>query len=633
MSGSQLQSNSYVWITSPSIPQLSIGEVIGERYQVINSRIWLDLHPEIAPTVPKSLPDQVIPYLWLYPQRLHISEVYGVCEVGESQVVLLNNVPIDNLGNLSPCLDEAWEAATGVRQVYWLWQMLELWQPLVKLGLAQSLLAPANVRVDGWRVRLLELYADRTDEQQDNPVTPSPHPQSSLVPRTHSLTTLHQLGKQWTSLLPTAQAIIAPALEGIVAQMQAPGIDLQTIRYQLNGLLLDVAAQQPLRSSYAGLTDTGIRPKHNEDNCYPNQQDSAAANQSADQLAKHFMIVCDGLGGHEGGEVASQLAVQSLKLQIGALLQEMTENPELSSPDLITEQLTAIIRVTNNLIATRNDAQSRELRRRMGTTLVMALQLPQQIATPNYGMNNSHELYLAHVGDSRAYWLTADRCCRLTVDDDVVTREVRLARSLPYSASQRSDAEALTQALGTRHSDLLRLTVQRLIIEEDGLLLLCSDGLSDNNLLEQCWQEFTSEVLEGKLSLTSAAQFLVERANQINGHDNISLTIAQYGVSQQDPVLVNLSALPASESDESLDIASNLPGSGEVITKPAKLPATAVRSSWRKRLALFFLFILLGIFGVTAGLVTREIINGEGGWEQQWQKWQEKLQYFNQKGE
>ncbi|MHC5830810.1 MAG: PP2C family protein-serine/threonine phosphatase, partial [Nostoc sp.] len=108
--------------------------------------------------------------------------------------------------------------------------------------------------------------------------------------------------------------------------------------------------------------------------------------------------------------------------------------------------------------------------------------------------NNTHELYLANVGDSRAYWITRNYCQLLTVDDNVATREVRLAQSLYRKALLRADASALTQALGTKDAESLRLKVQRLIVEEDGILLLCSDGLSDNNWVEQSWQNYAIPV-------------------------------------------------------------------------------------------------------------------------------------------
>jgi protein phosphatase len=199
----------------------------------------------------------------------------------------------------------------------------------------------------------------------------------------------------------------------------------------------------------------------------------------------------------------------------------------------------------NNVIAVKNNQEGREFRERMGTTLVMAIQLPQKV---NHSavekLDNSHELYLVNVGDSRAYWLTAYSCCRLTVDDDVASRQVRLGHCLYWEGQRRVDGGALTQALGTRDAEYLHPTIQRLIMEEDGLLLLCSDGLSDNDLVEKYWANYAPAVLKGEISLQSAVNSLIRQANEQNGHDNTSVVLLHCRVSNEKLVLFNPIELP-----------------------------------------------------------------------------------------
>ncbi|WP_315790497.1 protein phosphatase 2C domain-containing protein [Fischerella sp. JS2] len=496
----------YLWVIGSSAGTIPQGEKVADRYEVIAPRIWLDTQPGKLPDIPGAIPKEIIPYLRLYQQRLHLPQVYGFVSSqteAADDILLLENVPIDEAGNLYPALTKAWQQATAVRQVYWLWQILQLWQPLSELGVATSLLIPNNLRVQGWCVRLLQL-------QQSG--------QSSLK----------HLGECWQPLVVTAKTQVARDLQKIVQQMCSGEAQLKDIATQLNALLLTSAAELPLSIKVAGATDKGAEALiQNEDTCYPHDN-----NAIADSLLPRLAIVCDGIGGHEGGEVASQLAVQSVKLQIRALLQEVTEQAEIVPPDLLQQQLEASLRVINNIICNCNDEQKRTGTQRMATTIVMATQIPQRIQTAaGWQSENAHELYLVNVGDSRAYWITRNYCQLLTVDDDVATREVRYARSLYRQGLQRPDATALTQALGTKDGELLRPLVRRFILEEDGILLLCSDGLSDNNLVEQAWRDYAVPVFTGELTLEEAVHAWIKLANQKNGHDNVSVVLAHYRLS------------------------------------------------------------------------------------------------------
>ena len=563
----RIPSDRYLWATTPAAKYIRVGEKVNQRYQVVAPQIWQDLRPELLPEMPTQL-GEILPYLRLYPHRLHVPEVYGVCQVGDSVITLLENVPIDRNAELYPSMMSMWTKAPAVRQVYWLWQMLALWTPLAEMGVASSLLIPDNLRVEGWRIRLRELDLNPVKDRElavtttgsqlnlSNPATETAS-DDNPAPVAFESATLQQLGACWASWCRKASVSVASQLEEIANLLQTENPSLPDVTSQLNQVLIEQSSRQPLRLQIAGATDSGPRHQHNEDSCYPKMADLPSdLSQPRDPLIPHLSIVCDGIGGHEGGEVASQLAVESIKLQVRALLAEIAEDPEIMPPDLVAQHLSATIRVANNLIASRNDEQQRESRRRMATTLTMALQLPQIVKLPD-GQGNAHELYIASVGDSRAYWITSRYCQLLTVDDDVATREVRLGRSLYRQALQRPDAKALTQAVGTRDAELLRPTVQRFILEEDGLLLLCTDGLSDNlslagaprseanprltyDWLEELCADYPRDIFSGKLSLEAAVRSLIEQANQRNGHDNTSIVLTYCAVSPQYPVVLNL---------------------------------------------------------------------------------------------
>ncbi len=106
-----------------------------------------------------------------------------------------------------------------------------------------------------------------------------------------------------------------------------------------------------------------------------------------------------------------------------------------------------------------------------------------------------------------------------------------MQRGIPAAvAYARPDAYQLTQALGPRDSEHLQPSVSYLRFVEDTLLLLCSDGLSDNDLVEDYWESHINPLLKGEKTLTSGLGELVDLANEVNGHDNISAIALQIKV-------------------------------------------------------------------------------------------------------
>jgi protein phosphatase len=575
-------------------------------------QVWLDTQPGLLPHLPQVWPDEIAAYLHLYPQRLHVPELYGFAASQEGMaqwdIVLLDSAPLDSQGNLHPSMAEVWPQTTSMRQVYWLWQLLQLWQPLSEQGVASSLMIPENLRVEGWRMRLRELYADAPES--------SGQPRSLLNRKLPQPPTLEEFGEFLFAWASEAQVVVAQPLQTVLHPLRTAEASLTTVATQLNQLLLEQSSQLPLHLKLLGESDTGKQRSLNEDAYFPTVADLREGQaRPKEKLVPHLAIVCDGIGGHEGGEVASQLAVRSLKLQIRAFLAEVEEQEELLAPELIMEQLEAAIRVVNNLISAQNDTQGRESRQRMGTTLVMALQLPQRIRlTSGATADNAHELYIANVGDSRAYWITPHYCHLLTLDDDVTTREVRLGRSLYREALQRPDAGALTQALGTRDADFLRPTVQRFIVEEDGLLLLCSDGLSDNGLIERAWVDYAEPVLQGKLSLSAAVQALVDLANQHNGYDNTSVVLMHCRVSSDfqlnwfDPKRGTTNVTGSWPSDMSEASKALLYGESDETPAPVTGAPVGTVTRKRNRFVVLSLLILLAAGG-TAGLIAWSQLN------------------------
>jgi protein phosphatase len=503
---SSQSSTRYLWAADPQAAWIPADKLVENRYHVMSPQLWLDTKSTERPEALWPLPDRARPYAHLSRYRLHLPQLYGFCSLGRAgnsvEIPLLDNVPIDINGALLPALSEVWPAGTALQQIHWLWQIVNLWQPLVDTGVGYSLLDGKNIRVQDWRIRLCELLPDAAN----------PAGRSNVI----------GLAGLWQTLVPQAQPAVIEAIEPLMEQMQVGKIAVADLALAINDCLLTQAAALPLTVTVAGGTDPG-HDRHNEDSYYPPIQ------ELGQPLSKHLGIICDGVAGHEGGEVASQMAVQSLQLQMQVLLQDIAQETEILTPTQAIEHIQAVLRVVNNFISNQNDEQNRQSRRRMATTLVMAMQLPQQVQH-GHGIGNSHEIYIAHVGDSRAYWITRNSCQLLTVDDDVAQREVQRGKSMPWQAAGRIDAGSLTQALGMKDSENLQPMVQRLMAIEDGVLLLCSDGLSDRRLVERSWSDYVPLILDGELPLDMAVAEWIEQARIDNGHDNASLVLMHYNV-------------------------------------------------------------------------------------------------------
>ncbi|OCR01623.1 serine/threonine protein phosphatase [Oscillatoriales cyanobacterium USR001] len=475
----------YLWAVGEGIKACRQGDMIAGRYLLKRDRILIDTQPEKLPEMPEDIPVFVTAYLRLFPHRLHIPEVYGVISRNVSKlgsdIWLLENSPLSRNGEaLMLELASAWPNATPMRQLNWLWQIAQLWQPCSSLGVASTLLNPHLLRVEGPLVRVLELQPDQ---------------------KAPSLAQLGQLWQQWAG---KSHRPIANFLQQLSRQMTSG--QLQTAEQLISQLdqALVICGRELQRTIHIATgTHTGPTRSHNEDSCYPPGDTAIAVSPGPEACA----IVCDGIGGQDGGEVASLLAVSTLRDRVKQILQ-----PPIPDQFSLTTKLERSACLANDAIAGRNDTERRQHRQRMGTTLVMAIA-------------HLHELYITHVGDSRAYWITRHSCRQITLDDDVACREVRLGYALYRDALQQVAAGALVQALGITSSATLHPTVQRFPLDEDCIFLLCSDGLSDKDRIEEYWETEILPILDGATNVANAKDRLIEIANTRNGHDNVTVAL------------------------------------------------------------------------------------------------------------
>ena len=574
----------YLWMMGDWVrTYYHVGELIDNRYLVKQPQIVLDTKPAQAPQAPDEPPSWISLYLKLLPFHLHIPQVYGYIPSPDERLNMdiwlleYGTIPLDETGELIypellPTLAEVWSQASDLRQIHWLWQMAKLWYPLQRKAVVSSLLNPSLTRVNNQLLQLLELSKDE-----------------ATAPN------LRDLGALWAGLMPTAAANIQDFLASLTQELESGDLD----RPESLIAILDYALQhygggQERSYEIFTRTDTGPLREHNEDACYPPTNQAITLAHGQNPLA----IVCDGIGGQEGGEIAAQLAIETLPREINrSATTDMEVYPD--SHSLVLEQA---IRVTNDLISQRNDQESRQDRQRMGTTLVMAFAQAQ-------------EMYAAHVGDSRIYWITAHSCHQVTVDDDLASREVKLGYLLYRDAIQYPNAGALVQALGMSSATNLHPTVQRLIIDQDCVFLLCSDGLSDYDRVEQYWDSEIVPLLRGEKNVTAVGESLLQLANQKNGHDNSTIALVYCRVVPAAEPIRPLVYAQAKEqiipdlNDQDFDYSGDTYPGEEVVTAiPTPPPASSSVSSRTSPPALtrvsplVVVAIAVGVLGLLAAI-------------------------------
>jgi len=237
----------------------------------------------------------------------------------------------------------------------------------------------------------------------------------------------------------------------------------------------------------ASRSDIGLRRKENQDCC----------GNWAHADGRRLLAVCDGMGGHRGGAVASAMAVDA----IGRYFESAREADAAAL-------LRAAFELANRSI--HDSAALDPALAGMGTTGVALLLDP---AAPDPGA------WVAHVGDSRAYRLREGALEQLTRDHTVGAALGSLGFSAGDTAGRQS--HALLRALGTEPE--VDVDVQRVSLQRGDRFLLCSDGLWDLVEPEPIRSVLVRYVPE------EAARILVEEANRRGGRDNITLQIAELG--------------------------------------------------------------------------------------------------------
>lgn len=243
---------------------------------------------------------------------------------------------------------------------------------------------------------------------------------------------------------------------------------------------------------FFGMTDIGRIRDNNQDSFFAERLFS-----DKDGETIFLAVVCDGMGGANGGSTASSLAVETfvreVKNGVAGILREKLP------PDTCESILTYAIGCANRAVYTRSreDASLRG----MGTTLVAMLLFRETV-------------YAVNVGDSRLYIRTESGVCQLTHDHSYVQTLVDQGKITPEQAQSHPNKNVIMRAVGTEpevHADFFK------ILPDRKSFLLCSDGLS-NFVSEEDMQTLITR----HESPEEAIKALIRLANQRGGADNIS---------------------------------------------------------------------------------------------------------------
>ncbi len=241
-------------------------------------------------------------------------------------------------------------------------------------------------------------------------------------------------------------------------------------------------------------TDPGMVRSHNEDSVFANPH-------------RGLVILADGMGGYNAGEVASGMATTVLSTELDAAF--AGRSPDEVEPDGRPYAHVAVLdRVARSNTSIFNAAASQPQYAGMGTTLVLAL-------------FHDNRVTVAHIGDSRLYRLRGDAFETLTRDHSLLQEQIDAGMITAEDARHSQNKNLVTRALGVDPE--VETELHDHDVQPGDIYLLCSDGLND--MVEDEEIALTLQALGANLEL--AATQLVQMANDNGGRDNVSVILVK----------------------------------------------------------------------------------------------------------
>ena len=264
-----------------------------------------------------------------------------------------------------------------------------------------------------------------------------------------------------------------------------------------------------------GVTDRGKVRSANEDHfliaeltkaMHIEQTSLPQASEQFGQERGRIFLVADGMGGHQGGEEASALAIGSIQTFALNTLKWFFPLRGSETPTVADEFRTALQQADAKVV---DEAARRPELRGMGTTLTMVYNLDS-------------ELFVVHVGDSRAYVYRDSELHQLTHDHTLVAELVKRGEVTPEKAAEHRLRHVITNVIGGDEADA-RVEAHKLDLQPGDRILLCTDGLT-----EMLSNDQIAAVLATESDPEQACMRLVAQANEHGGIDNITVILAQF---------------------------------------------------------------------------------------------------------
>src|SRR5919198_6687513 len=265
---------------------------------------------------------------------------------------------------------------------------------------------------------------------------------------------------------------------------------------------------KPIRVEVFGKTDLGRTRDHNEDRFLVADLTRKASSLQP-EVRSHdigprgtLLVVADGMGGAAAGELASEMATDTI---YSHLVRTWNQEDEVT-PQRFAYRLKEAVEVANASIHAHAKAHPEV--KGMGTTTTAA------------GVLNDH-LYLTQVGDSRAYLIRGGEAHQLTKDQSLMQRLVEAGELTEEEAAQSERRNIILQALGPDPRVKVDLTHQE--VRKGDVLVLCSDGLSGPVKNDEI-----ARVVSGTPDVRTACERLIAIANERGGPDNITVVVARF---------------------------------------------------------------------------------------------------------